>query len=504
MINILSVSNMRQSDAETIRTKIPSKDLMKRAGEAIYKEVNDRGKWIGEIAIVCGTGNNAGDGYVIASLLADDSIACKLFILADKFSEDGGFYFKEAISKGVSYEFIGDEVPDFSSYSTIVDCIYGTGFHGAITGSTRSIIEAINNAKQQGTYVISVDINSGLNGDNGLADLCVNSNLTVSVGDYQPGHFLSMAKDVMEDKVNCPIGIDPIEAPYSLYEKSDVAKCLGRRKNMSNKGDYGYVALVGGSRKYSGAIRLAYLADAAMRSGAGVCCVGAPSEITDIIASHILESTIIPLKSENGELIYDENDFTEVMKHKKAIAFGMGIGRSRESAKALERLIKDYEGNLIIDADGISDLADIGSDILLDSKAKIVLTPHLKEFSRISSKSIEDIINNPIGLAKEYASMYGVIVLLKGPSTIVTDGKGVIIIDKGCAGMATAGSGDVLAGVLAAICSYGEGSILENVAAGAYINGYAGELAQQNHGAISMVASDTISMIQTAILGILS
>lgn len=499
MRKILSVSNMRDSDAETIRTSIPSKELMKRAGVAIYEEVKAINKWVGKVAIVCGTGNNAGDGYVIASLLVADDVLCKLFITRDKFSEDGRYYFNEASAKNVSYEFIEENVPDFTGYDVLVDCIYGTGFHGSVTGATRNIIENINTARENGTFVISVDINSGLNGDNGLTDLCVISDLTVSVGDFQPGHFLNMAKDVMKYKINCPIGINPVRRPYYLFEQTDVARCLGIRKNMSNKGDYGYVVLIGGSKKYSGAIRLAYLADAAMRSGAGVCTVAAPSDITDVIASHVLESTIFSLKSENGEIIYSEDDFDEIIKHKKSIAFGMGIGRSIESAKALEKLLNAYDGKLIIDADGISDLADIGSDILLNTNAKVVLTPHLKEFSRISSRSIEEIKANPISLAKEYAEKYKVIILLKGPSTIITDGQEVYLVDRGCAGMATAGSGDVLSGILAAICSYGDGNLLENVAAGAYINGLAGELAQENIGAISMVASDTVSMIKSAI-----
>ena len=493
---------MRASDASTIKNGTPGRELMMRAGKAIYETVLTSHGFDGQTAIICGSGNNAGDGYVLALLLKENNIPCELFILEDRFSEDGRYYFNECKDKNIPYLFLNADEENnvrLRGYSIYFDCIYGTGFHGEVTGIAKDVIDVINDEGNKGAYIVSVDINSGLNGDNGLGSTFVKSDLTVSVGDFKPGHFLSMAKDAMKQKINCPIGIKPLEAPFYLFEKEDCKKCIPNRPNFSNKGDYGYVALIGGSEKYSGAIRLSYLANAAMRSGAGVATVALPRELMGIVASHILESTVFPLSDNEGGIVFNEEEFTELIKHRRSIAFGMGIGRTGESAKALKFLLDNYEGNLIIDADGISDIADMGTDILKVSRPNVVLTPHLKEFSRISGHSIEEIEEAPIKTATEFAKENKVVLLLKGPSTIVTDGSLVYIIEQGSPGMATAGSGDVLSGILSAIISYGSGDLLENTAAGVYINGFSGQIASEKYGNTSMIASDTVNAIAEAI-----
>lgn len=495
MQRILSVENMRDSDAATIKGGIPGEELMYRAAQGIYSVVEAEHGWNGAIGIVCGSGNNAGDGYALALILQEKGIGCDLIRTSSRLSEDGGKYYRKCTDKKITVKEV-HENSDFNNeylteYDILVDCIYGTGFHGELREPVLGIINGINAARSNGTYVVAVDINSGLNGANGLGDDCVVSDLTVSVGDFQPGHYLNRAKDVMKKKVNYPIGIEPIRKPFYLFEGDDVKKVIPERKNHANKGTYGYIALIGGSARYSGAIRLAYIANASMRSGAGVTSVAVPKSISSVVASHILESTIFPLDDVDGEVLCNEAQILELIKHKRAIAFGMGIGRSTESANILKYLLINYEGILIIDADGISDLADIGNDYLASTKAKVILTPHVKECSRITGKSVDDIMRAPIETAVAYAKENNVIMLLKGPSTIVTDGEEVYIVDRGCAGMATAGSGDVLSGIEAAICAYASDDLAGAVAAGAYINGAAGEMAQDKYGSVGMVASDT-------------
>ncbi|MBR4759726.1 MAG: NAD(P)H-hydrate epimerase [Lachnospiraceae bacterium] len=287
MIPILSVENMRNSDAATIAGGIPGRELMLRAGKGIYGAA----KWKSPVAIVCGSGNNAGDGYVIAALLQEDGIPCEIILLSEKFSEDGAYYYQKCQDADIPIT-LWQEGMSLERFGSIADCILGTGFHGSVRGGVRSVIEEINNS---GAYVVSVDINSGLNGDTGMTDLCVHSDLTVSVGGFQPGHFLQMAKDVMKEKVNIDIGIEPVERTYSLIEEADIAQIFRPRNNHSNKGTYGYVALIGGSKKYSGAIRLAGMANAAMRSGAGVVKLAVPQCIAGDILPLILESTAFPL-----------------------------------------------------------------------------------------------------------------------------------------------------------------------------------------------------------------
>ena len=486
MIRILSVENMRKSDAAAIAAGTPGRELMFRAGQAICKSVN----WKPPAAILCGSGNNAGDGYVIAKLLHDEGLACDLILLSDKFSGDGVYYYNLCKEAGIP-SLAWDASVDLAKYGTIVDCIFGTGFHGEVRGPVREAIEAVNNS---GACVIAVDINSGLNGDSGMAETCIHSDLTVSVGGFQPGHFLNMAKDVMKAKINCDIGIEPADRTYSLIEASDLADLFQPRKNYSNKGTYGYTALIGGSKRYSGAIRLAGMASAAMRSGAGVVKLAVPNVLFPVVAPAVLESTMYPLSDDGNEMVFAEKEIAELVSNVKTAAFGMGIGTGEGAGKALEYLLEHYTGRLIVDADGLTLLSRMDKDRIRSAACTLVLTPHIKEFSRLTGLSMEAILDNPITAAEAYAKENKVILLLKGPATVITDGETTYLTDTGCAGMATAGSGDVLSGILAAILGYAADPLL-GTAAAAWLNGKAGEAAERKYGSISMTAGDTVECI---------
>ena len=597
MIEILSVENMRKSDAHTIETVTSGRELMMRAGRAVFENV----EWKPPVAIVCGTGNNAGDGYVIAALLYDAGIPCTLVLLEEKFSEDGKYYFEACRERNIEVKYWQPpDVPDQKDdpenrsnsggtgdrschinekelhvYSTIVDCIFGTGFKGSIetggntgnaSGTRGKAAEVVNAINSSDSYVVSVDINSGLNGDSGMSVCCVISDLTVSIGSFKPGHFLNMAKDVIKRKINCDIGITPVDKPFYLLEKSDIEPLFTPRRNYSNKGTYGYTALIGGSKRYSGAIRLAAMAHsaiqhaedisadneetaeitamagAAMRSGAGVVKIAVADSLCPVVAPAILESTLFPLSDDGGNIRFVESEIAELISNVKTVAFGMGIGVTEETAKILDYLLENYTGRLIVDADGLTLLSKLSTEKIRNAKPELVLTPHIREFSRLLagwtgdtaemtkdhdgiSTDINDILSTPIEYAQKYARAHKVVLLLKGPSTIITNGDITYITDAGCAGMATAGSGDVLSGILAAVCAYLPDVILEfkknsvikkdiagsvdpdaltlAVAAGAYINGKAGEAAQEKTNSISMVASDTVACITEVISGIM-
>ncbi len=507
MIDVLSVDNMRRSDAATIAAGTPGRELMMRAARGVYDAVMSANGWKEPVAIVCGSGNNAGDGYALALLLHETGKNCPVFCVYDRFSEDGKYYYDKCADAGVPIEKLSsddDSYVNLTEFKTVVDCLLGTGFTKEPRAELVSVIEAINNS---GAYVVSVDINSGLNGDTGMAKTCVISDLTVSVGGFKPGHFLNMAKDVMEDKVNIDIGIKSVDEPYKLIESQDVKAALGKRTNFSNKGTYGYTALIGGSTRYSGAIRLAYLANAAMRSGAGVVKVALPGSLVHDVAAHILESTLFPLAEETdimsteSRAAYFDEQIDELTANVKTVAFGMGIGTGEGASNILEHLLRKYEGTLIVDADGLNLLSGLDRDTIAKSIPTLVLTPHIREFSRLTGLEISRINEDPIGHAKEYAKSVGAVVLLKGPTTIVTDGERVYLTDRGCPGMATAGSGDVLSGIMAAVCSYVEDKCLA-AAAAAFINGAAGELASQKYGDISMIAGDTVAAIPEAVKNI--
>ena len=289
-----------------------------------------------------------------------------------------------------------------------------------------------------------------------------------------------------------------------FLDNKTVANAIPKRPDSCHKGTFGYTALIGGSVRYSGAIRLAYLASAAMRSGVGVVKIGLPKSLIHDVIPHILESTIFPMSDEDGEFVYNESELKELTGNVKTVAFGMGIGISDETTKMLSFLLKNYSGRLIIDADGLTILASMDRSLIKDARCDIVLTPHAKEFSRLTGMSVDKILNAPTEAAIEYAAELSAgrtaktVLLLKGSTTTITDGTRTYLSITGCPGMATAGSGDVLSGILSATCAYID-DLTMAVACGAYINGLAGEAAQKQNGAVSMIASDTVSHIAEVI-----
>jgi len=490
MQKTVSVAVMRQSDAETIRCGTSGRELMLRAGQGVLKSH----AWKGPVAIVTGSGNNGGDGYVLALLLQERGIPCTLFLLSDRFSEDGRYYYEKCLQKEVKIEYFTENTA-FFGYSEVVDCILGTGFLGDVTGLVATAIQRIN---ESDAYVISVDINSGLNGDSGLSRLCVRSDLTASIGFYKHGHFLNQAKDVIGSLCNLDIGIDLFGECAYLVEAGDFKPIFSPRLQNSHKGNYGYIAILGGCAEYAGAAKLANLSASALRAGCGVATLIVPESIASSVSPYLLESTLATIPDEKGHILFDESRLDELLAGKKALAIGMGWGRSPENAKILEHILKNHRLSLVIDADGLNTLAEMDRELLKKTQCSVLLTPHLKEFERISGYSMAEIQGEPVGCAKAFAKENGVCVLLKGACTVVTDGTETLLINRGCAGMATAGSGDVLSGILAGLLGYSSVNPL-TAACGAYIAGLAGELAEAEKNPVSMTASDTVEKIPEAV-----
>lgn len=199
----ISVERMRERDAYTIAHFVESKELMRRAAQGVFDAVDWTGK---KIAIVAGSGNNGGDGYALAGILADHGIRAQIFRVSEKFSDDGLFYYHCAMEKGVPDKLFSQECA-LSGYDVVVDCILGTGFSGVPRGKAADAIRAINDGGQNGAFIVSVDINSGMNGDTGEAELAVRSDLTVSIGFYKTGLFLGRAPELIGELVNIDIGI---------------------------------------------------------------------------------------------------------------------------------------------------------------------------------------------------------------------------------------------------------------------------------------------------------
>ena len=483
MQTILTVQSMRESDARTIAGGIPGQELMGRAARAIFEAA----QWQPPVAVVCGKGNNGGDGYALACLLQEAGIGCRLLVQGEPTTPDAQHYAEKCRQMQIPV-LPWEQVTDLGEYRTVADCIFGTGFHGEAGGEAARIIGLIN---RSGAYVVSADINSGINGDNGLGPAAVLSDLTVSIGSLKPGHFLARAKDVMKRVVNADIGIPPVGHRLALMEEEDVRKLLPPREHFSNKGTYGTVALIGGSLPYSGAIRLAAMANAAMRSGAGIARIAVPKSLGPVVASAILESTLCPMDDREGHLAFSEENLAKAVDGTRAAAFGMGAGNTEDTRKIVDWLLRNYSGILVLDADGLNALAAIGPDRLQTAACRIVLTPHPGEFARLNGCTVPEVLEAPVAMAEDFARKHRVTVLLKGSATVITDGNDTWITDRGCPGMASGGSGDVLSGILAALSAWLPDNLLQATAAAAWINGRAGELAQEKSSDISMTAGDT-------------
>lgn len=490
---IISVDNMRKSDAYTIEKLTSSRELMWRASQGIYQSVS----WHGKIGIVCGTGNNAGDGYALALILKENGFCPELIILKEKFSPDGEYYYRKCLDVSIKAE-LWQEGTRLDGYDIIVDCILGTGFVGEVSDVSREAIEKINSS---GAYVVSADINSGLNGDSGMAEIAVKSDLTVSIGTLKTGHVLAQAKDYIGKLINADIGIEIQDKPCHLIEAEDCRQMLPVRDNFSNKGSYGYVTLIGGCAEYSGAVKLANMATSTLRAGAGVVRLATAKSIAHSVMPHLIESTLYQLSDKDGSIIFEEKELDGALNGARALAIGMGIGTKAQVYEIIKHTLESYSIPVIIDADGLNALSKGDMSILKNTDCTPVLTPHPKEFERLSGIKTEDMLKNPIESAVSFAKKYGAVLLLKGTSTIITDGNEVYIVDKGCAGMATAGSGDVLSGILLGLCAgaHDKKDIIKCVYTSAYINGLAGELAQEEMGDISMISSDTVKKIPEAI-----
>lgn len=422
MYKVLTNSQMREADAYTINIKgIPSKELMLRAGLAIADEVERvyLKRNAHTVLVVCGTGNNGGDGFVCAEELKKRNVAVKVYAIDGKLSADC------AREKSVySGEYSGVVAGDI-----IVDCIFGTGLAREITGKYAEIITAINNAK---SYIISADIPSGISGDSGMVLGCaVRADLTVAIAEYKVGHFLSDGLDYCGKIVKKDIGITCPQTDFAIiYEENDLKTFFPKRARNSHKGTFGSANIIGGSEKYIGAAALAV--NAALQSGCGYVKLTTAPEVKCSLAP------VFP------QVIFNETFDLEA----QCIAIGSGSGVSRELYDKIKYILLNYRGTLIIDADGLNSVSEYGVDTLNSKGCRVVITPHVKEFSRLTGKTVREILADPINCAQKFARDYGIIVVLKSASTVICDGEHTVVNVRGNTALSKGGSGDMLTGFM--------------------------------------------------------
>lgn len=490
-MKILTNAEMREADTYTIETLgVPAGTLMERAGEAVCR-VAERMYAGGKIVCVCGGGNNGGDGFVCARLLKEKGYDVCAVCVAEKYTD-------LCLVNKEKFTAMGGEIytalPDCA---LIIDCLFGTGFHGKPTETYAEWIRAIN---RSATAVLSVDIPSGVNGDNGAVfGEAVRADITLCLGEVKAGAYLCDGIDYAGGIVRADIGIClPNRAYAERIDGAYVRSILPRRKRHSHKGTYGKCAIVAGSEAYTGASYLATLA--CLRAGAGYTALFAPETVIKAMYCKCPEALLVAT-NDGGKYAFNEERFRTVLGY-DAIVYGMGMGVSEEVAKGVSCLLNEYTGKLIIDADGLNALGAYGDlSLLKRARCEVTLTPHVKEFARLSGQSAEEIQNAGLYAPRAFAKTYGVNVLLKSAVSVLTDGERTLLNTVGTAGQAKAGSGDVLAGVIGGLCASGL-SAFDGAGAGAYLTGTSAKLATEQYGEYSLIATDVCACLGRAFIGL--
>lgn len=474
MERILTSAQMRSADRYTIELLgVSEETLVERAGAAVADEIIKRFRG-GRVLVCVGKGNNGADGKVIAEILST----------------------KHGFSVAVLNVFNGIFKLLDNKFDIIVDCIFGTGLNRAVEGKYKTVIEKINSS---GAFVVACDIPSGLNGDTGFAmGAAVKANLTVAIQEYKLGHFLNDGPDYCGVTVSRDIGISIWDDDYiKRLNDFDLLPFFGKRKRNVHKGNFGKTAIIGGSKNFSGSVILSLTALAALKTGIGYSDLAIPESLYQGYMGVVPECTFTPIKDCNGNIVFDKNSLDKLLKY-DCVAIGMGMGVSEEIYKTLVYFLRNFTGILLIDADGLNSLSVYGISVLKEKKCRVILTPHIGEFSRLSGLNKATIMSDIINSAKDFAKEFGIVLLLKSAVSVITDGDVAILNTAGCSGMAKGGSGDVLSGVvagLAARCGYS----VETVAAASYLFGKAGEIAESKQNPFTVTATDIISSLSDAI-----
>ena len=511
-MRVLNAAQMREADRRTIDdVGIPSIVLMENAGrqvvaaiEAIHSDLLDR-----RVGVLCGRGNNGGDGFVVARTLRQRGVDVSVFLVGRVADVRGdartnleilgrlGHTIVE-IADSQAWELHFSEVSDCT---LIVDAIFGTGLNAPVSGLIQSVIADVN---ASGIPVVSVDLPSGLSADSPqpIGD-CIDAGVTVTIAAPKLPLVLPPAEMRAGDVVIADIGIpadvlESLDGPrLELLTRAAMRELIVPRTSDSHKGDYGRVLIVAGSRGKTGAAHLA--AVGAMRSGAGLVTVATPASCQAVVAAMAPEYMTEALR-EAGDGI-DPDDVDRVLElARDVIALGPGLGQAPATQEFIARLVDRATVPLVVDADGLNAFTGDPDRLTGRDGRDVIITPHPGEMGRLVGMSIEEVQANRLDVARNFAVANHIYVVLKGHRTIIaTPGGDIFINPTGNPGMATGGSGDVLTGMIAAWL----GQLLDAEAAcklAVYLHGLAGDLAEADDSEVAMTAADVAGHLGDAVL----
>jgi NAD(P)H-hydrate epimerase len=513
-MRVLNTAQMREADRRTIEdVGIPAIVLMENAGReaaaAIETAFDDIATF--RIAILCGPGNNGGDGFVVARALAARGADVDVYVIGGAAASTGDARANLRVLQRMDVVEIIEianaaawkvEGPDALSADVIVDAMFGTGVRVPLTGLYETIVADVN---MVGNPVVSIDLPSGLSADTPeVPGPAIHASMTVTLGAPKLPLVLPPAATSAGEMIVADIGIpaaivDALDGPrVEVITRHDVRLLVVPRAADSHKGDYGRILIVAGSRGLTGSASLC--ARAALRSGAGLVTVATPASSAPVVASLGAEYMTLPLdEAPDGTVAASALDRLLAFKA-DVIAVGPGLGRTASAAAVVHGLVARSSVPLVLDADALIAFAGNADRLVGRDGIDIVVTPHPGEMAALTGQSIDDVQADRLEVARSFASAHRVHVILKGHRTLVASPDGAVAINTtGNPGMATAGAGDVLTGMVAAwLAQRRDAGDAARLAV--YLHGLAGDLVAVDRGEVALVAGDLVDRLGAAVL----
>ncbi len=475
--------------------------LMERAGTGCADRIMS---WYpaeaGPVAVLCGSGKNGGDGYVIARVLSKKGYdVCAVAAFGEPKAEDAIENARRAEDLGVPVFLWGEEAGQrIAEAAVLVDCLFGIGFRGAANDLQSEVFEAMNASPAD---VVSVDVPSGVVTDSGeVLGSAVRADRTLAISTLKPLHVLYPGREYCGAVSILDIGLKPesfacVSPSLNTLDDGEAAALLPSRTRTAHKNDAGHILSLCGSYRMPGAACLC--AFSALRAGAGLVTAAYPASAYPAVSSHLTESMHLPLpETEDGQLSAAAFfDIKEALAKATVLVAGPGLGQSDELTELLTDVLSSVTVPVVLDADALNAAAS-RPEMLRSCQAPVVVTPHPGEMARLTGQSVADIERDRRGAAKALADAYGITVLLKGADTVIaTAGSDEIFINTtGNEGLAKGGSGDTLAGILAAFLAQGA-SPVDAAAAAAFYHGKAADRCAETMAKRSICASDLIAVL---------
>lgn len=500
-MRVLNAHEIRKVESKVFSDGTTELELMQKAGrrcaEVIKKEYELPGN-MESVLVACGNGKNAGDGFVIARLLSQAGCDVKI-VLAEKLPElaECKFTLEEARKAGVNHHLYGEDgAKYFGQADLIIDCLFGIGFHGETRGVYCDIFETINNAPGK---VVAVDVPSGTDATTGeVVNLAIKADLTIAISTLKYAHILPPANSCCGKIKVVNIGIPEqafrvVSDCAHTIDRSDIRLNFAKREKNANKGDFGHVLSVCGSRRMPGAA--VFAAKGAVRCGTGLLTCAFPKSAYPAMTAHLAEPLFLPLEeTDEGFACLDAQPaLLEELAKANTLLMGCGLGRAPETGELVKNLLRSAECPVVLDADGINAVKG-NIDILGECKAGLVLTPHPGEMARLIEEDAAFVQKHRVEVARGIAKDFRGVIVLKGANTIVTDGFSTFINTKGNPGMAKGGTGDMLAGMIAGFVAQGM-SPIEAAKSAVYVHAAVGDICAEELSQRGMTVTDMLELL---------